>query len=164
MYGGMSLAPQELRDTSMMSPRTQSLAQGGQFADLTRSMHGGMAPYPGGVTDSGLPQNLQASARLAGLNASFDSIKGMTDIAGGRRRRRSVRRTRRKGRKGSRKSRKNRKASRKSRKNRRSRGGGALGYAPSDMPGMLLDGAATARAGLNPDWAGDTDLSKITPK
>jgi hypothetical protein len=32
------------------------------------------------------------------------------------------------------------------------------------MPGMLLDAAATARAGLNPEWANDTDLSKITPK
>lgn len=155
MYGGMTLAPQDINDTSMMSPQKLSVAQGGQFADLTRSMHGGMAPYPGGVTESGLPQNLQASARLVGLNESFDYIKGMKDVAGGRRRRRS-----RKNRKASRK---NRKASRKSRKNRRTRGG-ALGYAPSDMPGMLLDAAATARAGLNPEWANDTDLSKITPK
>jgi len=171
MYGGMSLAPQDINDTSMMSPQKLSVAQGGQFADLTRSMHGGMAPYPGGVTDSGLPQNLQASARLVGLNESFDYIKGMKDVAGGRRRRssrksRKNRKASRKNRK-SRKSRKNRKASRKnrkaSRKNRKTRGG-ALGYAPSDMPGMLLDAAATARAGLNPEWANDTDLSKITPK
>jgi len=118
MYGGMNLAPQDINDTSMMSPQKLSVAQGGQFTELTRNMHGGMGPFPGAVTDNVLPQNLQASARLVGLNNSFDYIKGMKDVAGGRRRR-SVRRTRRKG---------SRKSRRSSRKNRRSaRRGGALG-------------------------------------
>jgi hypothetical protein len=31
-------------------------------------------------------------------------------------------------------------------------GGGALGYASTDAPGMLLTPAETARAGLNPEW------------
>lgn len=114
MYGGMNLAPQDINDTSMMSPQKLSVAQGGQFTELTRNMHGGMGPFPGAVTDNVLPQNLQASARLVGLNNSFDYIKGMKDVAGGRRRR-SVRRTRRKGsRKSRRSSRKNRRSDRKS--------------------------------------------------
>ena len=156
MYGGMNLAPQDINDTSMMSPQKLSIAQGGQFAELTRNMHGGMGTFPGAVTDNVLPQNLQASARLVGLNNSFDYIKGMKDVAGGRRRRRSVRRTRRKG---SRKGRKNRRSSRRS-----ARRGGALGYAPSDAPGMLLDSAATARAGLNPEWQLAENPNSFSPK
>ena len=152
MYGGMNLAPQDINDTSMMSPQKLSIAQGGQFAELTRNMHGGMGPFPGAVTDNVLPQNLQASARLVGLNNSFDYIKGMKDVAGGRHRRRSVRRTRRK-------SRKNRRSSRRS-----ARRGGALGYAPSDAPGMLLDAAATARAGLNPEWQLAENPNSFSPK
>ena len=159
MYGGMNLAPQDINDTSMMSPQKLSIAQGGQFAELTRNMHGGMGPFPGAVTDNVLPQNLQASARLVGLNNSFDYIKGMKDVAGGRRRRRSVRRTRRKGRKNRRSSRKNRRSSRRS-----ARRGGALGYAPSDAPGMLLDAAATARAGLNPEWQLAENPNSFSPK
>ena len=147
MYGGMNLAPQDINDTSMMSPQKLSIAQGGQFAELTRNMHGGMGPFPGAVTDNVLPQNLQASARLVGLNNSFD------------RRRRSVRRTRRKGRKNRRSSRKNRRSSRRS-----ARRGGALGYAPSDAPGMLLDAAATARAGLNPEWQLAENPNSFSPK
>jgi hypothetical protein len=159
MYGGMNLAPQDINDTSMMSPQKLSVAQGGQFAELTRNMHGGMGPFPGAVTDNVLPQNLQASARLVGLNNSFDYIKGMKDVAGGRRRsrRRSVRRTRRKGSRKSRRS--NRRSSRRS-----ARRGGALGYAPSDAPGMLLDAAATARAGLNPEWQLAENPNSFSPK
>jgi len=158
MYGGMNLAPQDINDTSMMSPQKLSVAQGGQFAELTRNMHGGMGPFPGAVTDNVLPQNLQASARLVGLNNSFDYIKGMKDVAGGRRRgRRSVCRTRRKGSRKSRRS--NRRSSRRS-----ARRGGALGYAPSDAPGMLLDAAATARAGLNPEWQLAENPNSFSPK
>ena len=148
MYGGMNLAPQDINDTSMMSPQKLSIAQGGQFAELTRNMHGGMGPFPGAVTDNVLPQNLQASARLLGLNNSFDYIKGMKDVAGGRRRRKNRR-----------SSRKNRRSSRRS-----ARRGGALGYAPSDAPGMLLDAAATARAGLNPEWQLAENPNSFSPK
>lgn len=153
MYGGMNLAPQDINDTSMMSPQKLSVAQGGQFTELTRNMHGGMGPFPGAVTDNVLPQNLQASARLVGLNNSFDYIKGMKDVAGGRRR------SRRKSRKNRRSSRKNRRSSRRS-----ARRGGALGYAPSDAPGMLLDAAATARAGLNPEWQLAENPNSFSPK
>lgn len=148
-----------LTDTTGLGPQQQSLAQGVQFGQLTNKMHGGMGVYPGAVTDSGLPANLHASARLLGQDQAFADIQGLRDQAGGRKRHSRKARNNRKNRKASRKSRKNRKASRKaSRKNRkasrrnRRMNGGALGYASTDAPGMLLTPAETARAGLNPEW------------
>jgi hypothetical protein len=157
-----------LTDTTGLGPQQQSIAQGVQFGQLTNKMHGGMGVYPGAVTDSGLPANLHASARLLGQDQAFADIQGLRDQAGGRKRRsrkasRKNRKASRKNRKASRKasrknrkaSRKNRKASRKNRKaSRRNRrmNGGALGYASTDAPGMLLTPAETARAGLNPEW------------
>lgn len=141
-YGGSS--PANVNDTSMLSPQRLSVAQGQQFADLTKNYHGGrrssrrsrkhrggMGPYPGAVLDSGLPNNLHASAHLLPLDKSFAEIQGMKDQAGGRRKRRGGRRTR---------------------SNRKYGGSGSLGFAPTDAPGMLLDAASTARAGLNPEW------------
>jgi len=171
-YTVKDISPQALNDTTGLGPQQQSIAQGVQFGQLTNKMHGGMGVYPGAVTDSGLPGNLHASARLLAQDQAFADIQGLRDQAGGRKRRsrkarnnrksRKSRKASRKNRKASRKnrkaSRKNRKASRKnrkaSRKNRRNRrmNGGALGYASTDAPGMLLTPAETARAGLNPEW------------
>jgi len=168
-YTVKDISPQALNDTTGLGPQQQSIAQGVQFGQLTNKMHGGMGVYPGAVTDSGLPANLHASARLLAQDQAFADIQGLRDQAGGRKRRsrkarnnrksRKNRKASRKNRKASRKnrkaSRKNRKASRKnrkaSRKNRRMNGG-ALGYASTDAPGMLLTPAETARAGLNPEW------------
>ena len=170
-YAANSATPMEINDTSMMSPQRLSIGQGNQFAELTKNMHGGMGVYPGAVTESGLPQNLHASARLLALDQKYAEIANMSDQAGGRRRSRKNRkasRKNRKNRKASRKSRKNRKASRKnrkaSRKNRRSLRGGALGYAPTDAPGMLLDASQTARAGLNPEWRLAEDPNSFAPQ
>ena len=173
-YTVKDISPQALNDTTGLGPQQQSIAQGVQFGQLTNKMHGGMGVYPGAVTDSGLPANLHASARLLGQDQAFAQIQGMRDQAGGRKRRsRKASRKNRKGRKASRKNRKNRKSRKASRKNRKSRkasrknrksrkasrknrrmngGGGALGYASTDAPGMLLTPAETARAGLNPEW------------
>ena len=153
-----------------MSPQRLSVGQGNQFAELTKNMHGGMGVYPGAVTDSGLPQNLHASARLVGLDQKYAEIANMRDQAGGRRRRRARKATKsrktRKGRKASRKGRKsnNSRKSRKGRKSRRSMRGGALGYASTDAPGMLLDASQTARAGLNPEWKLAEDVNSFAPK
>ena len=167
-YDSNNASPLELNDTSMMSPQRLSIGQGNQFADLTKNMHGGMGVYPGSVTDSALPQNLHASARLLALDQKYAEIANMSDQAGGRRRRRKASRKSRKASRKSRKaSRKNRKASRKNRKTRRNRrqmGGATLGYAPTDAPGMLLDAAQTARAGLNPEWKLAEDVNSFTPK
>lgn len=63
-----------------------SLAQGRQFADLNKNFHGGAfygSAYPGSVTDSGLPGDLQASAHLLPLNKAFSEIQGLKDQTGG---------------------------------------------------------------------------------
>ena len=167
-YTVKDISPMSLTDTTGLGPQQQSIAQGVQFGQLTNKMHGGMGVYPGAVTDSGLPANLHASARLLGQDQAFADIQGLRDQAGGRKRRSRKARNNRKSRKASRKnrkaSRKNRKASRKNRKTRNNRknrkasrknrrmNGGALGYASTDAPGMLLTPAETARAGLNPEW------------
>ena len=173
-YAANSATPMEINDTSMMSPQRLSVSQGNQFAELTKNMHGGMGVYPGAVTESTLPQNLHASARLLALDQKYAEIANMSDQAGGRRRKtrkasRKNRKASRKNRKASRKnrkaSRKNRKASRKNRKaSRRSLRGGALGYAPTDAPGMLLDASQTARAGLNPEWKLAEDVNSFAPQ
>ena len=171
-YSVKDISPMDLNDSSMMSPQRLSVAQGQQFGDLTKNMHGGMGVYPGAVVDSALPQNLHASARLVALDRSYNEIAGMQD--GGRRRRkgrkasrkgRKASRKSRKGRKASRKSRKGRKSSRKSRKSRRQRGGyAALGFASTDSPGMLLDASQTARAGLNPEWKLAENPNSFSPQ
>lgn len=164
-YSANNASPLELNDTSMMSPQRLSIAQGNQFADLTKNMHGGMGVYPGSVTDSVLPQNLHASARLVALDQKYAEIANMSDQAGGRRRKRKGSRKSRKSRKASRKSRKaSRKGRRSTRRNRRQNGGATLGYAPTDAPGMLLDAAQTARAGLNPEWKLAEDANSFAPK
>ena len=108
-YTVKDISPQALNDTTGLGPQQQSIAQGVQFGQLTNKMHGGMGVYPGAVTDSGLPGNLHASARLLAQDQAFAQIQGMRDQAGGRKRH---------SRKASRKS---RKASRKNRKTRKSR-------------------------------------------
>ena len=150
-YTVKDISPQALNDTTGLGPQQQSIAQGVQFGQLTNKMHGGMGVYPGAVTDSGLPANLHASARLLAQDQAFSQIQGMRDQAGGRKSRSRKARNNRKSRKASRKSRKSRKGRKASRKNRRMNGG-ALGYASTDAPGMLLTPAETARAGLNPEW------------
>lgn len=160
--GGYEVSPQELNDTSMLSPQRVSVEQGNQFADLTKSMHGGMGTYPQSVTESALPQPLHASARLLALDQSFNDIKGMRDPYQGGARRKS--RKGRKGRKGRKASRKATRKGRKSRRNRRQNGGAALGYAEVNSPGMLLTPEQTARAGLNPEWRMAEDPNSFSPK
>ena len=168
-YAANNASPQELNDTSMMSPERLSVAQGNQFADLTKNMHGGMGTYPQSVTDSVLPQPLHASARLLALDQSYNAIKGLRDDyqGGARRKRRASRKSRkasRKSRKASRKSRKASRKSRRSRRNRRQNGGAALGYSEVSAPGMLLTPEQTARAGLNPEWKLAEDANSFAPK
>ena len=150
-----------------------NLAQGRQFAEMHEGQHGGAGlasgPYPDALGDV-LPQDLAASAHLLPLQKAFDDIKGMSDQAGGRRRR-----NKRKSMKGGKKSKKSRKSkkskksrkTRKSRKNRRSRrsrrGGGHLGYQSVDAPGMLLTDAQYKLAGLNPEWNLAADPNAFNP-
>ena len=153
-YSVRDISPLELNDTSMMSPQKLSVAQGQQFADLTKNMHGGMGTYPNSVTDSVLQPNLHASARLIALDRSYNEIVGLKDQTGGRKSRSKA------GRKGRKSSRKNRRSTRRSRKHR---GGGPLGYMSVDAPGMLLDAQQTARAGLNPEWKLAENVNSFAP-
>ena len=147
-------------------PMRLSLAQGQQFAGFHKNQHGGAyGPYPGAVDQATvLPADLTAAARLLPLNAAFAQIRGMSDQAGGKRRR---------GKKASRKTRKHRKGSRKHRKGSRKQRGGVLvrwgggsrrrlrggSYAEMRFPmpvgeegKMLIPAGLQAQAGLNPEW------------
>lgn len=143
-----------------------NLAQGQQFAKINAPFHGGAlygGPYPGAVTSSQLPADLQASAHLSPLNKAFEDIRGLKDQVGGKRKgSRKNRKSTRKNRKGSRKDRKDR-------KNRRSwtrkgRKGGALGYMPmNEFNKMLLPAGLEGKAGLNPEWKLAEDPNAFAP-
>jgi len=145
-----------------------SLGQGADYFKYHEGQHGGgalgMAPFPGAVESSRLPQDLHGPAHIGGLDAAFRDVAGLKDTpydtasaqqqqpTRGGRRRRSTRRVKRS---------KRSKASR--RRNYRKRGG-ALGYAPFPSSGMLLRSQmAYAQAGLNPEWKTDVafDDAKI---
>jgi hypothetical protein len=123
-YRGGFVAP--VNDTSMNAPKALNLAQGQQFAKFHENQHGGAlsyGPYPGAVAEgSVLPSDLVASAKLLPLNQAFDEIRGMSDQAGGKRRKSKKSRKSKKATRKSRKSKKTRK-SRKSRRTQRKRGG-----------------------------------------
>lgn len=159
MMGGEYSMPAPVNDNSLDGPRGMSLNQGQQFASFHANQHGGAlvgGPYPGSVTDEALiSPDMATSARVAPLNAALNEIRGMSDQAGGRRRRST-----RKNRKNRKASRKNRKASRKNRKNtmRRRRnnmmGGMILNPASVSAPGLLLSPGQEAKAlsGMNAEW------------
>lgn len=159
MRGGES-SPSPVTGSGMAQMAAQSLAQGQQYAKMHANQHGGAldaGPYPGAVTEeSMLPQNLQAAARVAPLNAALNAIANMKDPgqAGGGRRRRG-RKASKKARKASRKGRKASRKSRKSRKTRRMRGGAFGDNAQSvNAPGLLLSGSQmrNALSGMNAEW------------
>ena len=176
MMGGEYSMPATVDDNSLNGPSRMSLAQGQQFADFHKNQHGGAlsgGPYPGVVTEEALiPANMAVSARTAPLNAALNEIRGMSDQAGGRRRRRrNTMRKNRKNRKNTRKNRRNNMSMRKNRKNRRNNmmmsmrrrrnnntmnmmGGAVLSPASSSAPGLLLPAGLEAKAvsGMNAEW------------
>lgn len=155
-------------------PSTLNLAQGQQFQELNKMYHGGATfyggPYPGSVTDSGLPADLAASAHLNPLNKAFADVAGLKDQVGGKRRRSSKRKSRRSAKRKSSSRKSRRSASRKSRRStrrsahRKTRGGGALNPMPmSDFNKMLLPAGLEGRAGLNPEWKLAEDPNAFAP-
>ena len=117
-------------------------------------------PAPAPVGDTGmLDSSLRAQAGINPIDQSLQSIQGMSDQSGGRRRMRKAKGTRKGKRKG--------KASRKTRQ-RKMRGGSA--YSLSDAqdvgaPGMLLSPGQEAKAleSMNPEWKLATDPNSFTP-
>ena len=115
---------------------------------------GGVAP----VGDQGLlDDTLRTSAHLGPLDRSLAEIAGMSDQAGGRRRRRRGRKSRK-----SRKSRGRKSRGRKSRRNYSMRGG----VAEVTDPTTLLTGDALKGAvdGMNPEWKLVEDASAFNPR
>jgi len=161
-----------------------SLTQGQQFANMTKTFHGGRrssrgqsggaAEFPGGFSQT-LPQDMHQAANIAPLDAAFNDLPnfiGKYGMSGGSRKgRKASRKERRKGRKASRKERrkerrKGRKASRKerrkgrkaSRKVRRSRRSMRGGMSPIGAPSMLLTSAEESAAMLNPQWYNENQV------
>lgn len=174
--GGGSLNPMELNDTSMRSATNMSMAQGGDFANIHREQHGGMAPvgYTGVLDDS-----LRGSARVLPIDDSLRQIAGLSDQTGGKRRKgRKGRKASRKSRKASRKTkkarkattrkgRKGRKASRKSTRRSRQTGGmRELGYMDANAPGMILPPSLASKAlsTMNAEWKLAENPSSFAPK
>jgi hypothetical protein len=131
-----------------------SLGQGEDFFKYHEGQHGGEAP----VSSIGnmLPAELRGPAHISGIDKAIMDVRGLSDQAGGKRRRH--RKTKSKS-----KSKKSHKKTHRRRRTQRKRGG-ALGYAPVSAPGMLLSGpGAYAQAGLNPEWKSDVayDMAKV---
>jgi len=94
MRGGfIRMNPADLGDTSMDSSRNLSLAQGGEYAKIHAGQHGGQRGGFAPVGSTGvLDINLRSSAYLGPLDESYNAIQGMTDQAGGKRRKSKTKR------------------------------------------------------------------------
>jgi hypothetical protein len=156
MYGGM--AP--LNDSSMMLGQKDNLSQGQQFLEIHKNQHGGMSPYPAGVTDSVLSGSMIPAARTGPLDTAISQIQGMQD--GGARRSKRNRNNRNR----SNKNKKNKNRSNKNRRNRNHRGGAhmALGGSPLSENSMLLPSGLEKQAALNHDWDAARNPNYWVPK
>lgn len=153
MYGGM--AP--VGDSSMALGQKDNLSQGQQFLEMHKTQHGGMSPYPAGVTDSVLSGPMIASARTGPLDTAIGQIQGMQD-GGARRSRRNRSNKNRKN--------KNKNRSNKNRRNRNYRGGAhmAFGGSPLSENSMLLPSGLEKQAALNHDWDAARNPNYWAPK
>ena len=141
-----------------------SQGQGEDYLKYHEGQHGGACSPQGAplssIDQSSLSSDLRGPAMLNGLDGAFEYIKGMSDMNGGKyRRRRSQRRHRsQRSQRSQRRSIRQRRQSRRSRKQshrrQRKRGGSCseLGYSPFPSQGMLLSSDGYAKAGLNPEW------------
>ena len=152
MYGGM--AP--VGDSSMALGQKDNLSQGQQFLEMHKTQHGGMSPYPAGVTDSVLSGSMVASARTGPLDTAIGQIQGMQD--GGARRSCSRRNKNR--------SKKNKNKSNKNRRNRKHRGGSHMAFSGSPLSesSMLLPSGLEKQAALNHDWDAARNPNYWAPK
>ncbi len=143
-----------VNDTSINAAKALSLAQGQDYEQIHANQHGGAAvslasSAPVGYTGV-LDDSLRATARIGGLDASLAEIRGMSDQAGGGRRRKA------------------RRGKGRSRRGRRGMRGGAQPVVPADYgsPGMLLSPGQEARAlmGMNPEWKLAADPQSFAPR
>ena len=145
------------------------LDQGNQYASLHSGQHGGAlavnpSPAPPGYTGM-LEDGLRAQAWVNPIDDSVKAIQGMSDQAGGaRRRRKGTKRGKRATKRGKRAT----KRRRGTRRVRRMRGGSAYSIAGAQdvgAPGMLLSpGQEQAALGsMNPEWKLAMDPNSFAP-
>jgi len=148
--GSMNMGSTSMGSTNMGSPNMSTPNMGS--ASMGSMQMGGVAP----VGEQGLlDDSLRSSAHLGPLDRSLAEIAGMSDQAGGRRRRR------RSG-KSSRKTRGRKSRGRKSRRNCSMRGGVSDVSAPTTL---LTDEALKgAVEGMNPEWKLVEDASAFNPR
>ena len=149
--------PASVNDKTMMSPSSQSLAQGAEYNKIHMGQHGGaFTPMSGApVGDQGLLDSaLRGVARIGPVDQAIASIQGMSDQSGGRRsKKKSSRRSKKSSSRRSKKS-----SSRRSKKSssRRRQRGGSSHYRPADASASpsLLPPSMESRAvgGMNPEW------------
>lgn len=137
--GGLVLTPGAVNAPTVLLPGgVGALMQGARFAQEHIGQHGGAAPIG---AEMGLPSGMADAAMQGKLLSALNEIKGMSDMAGGRRRRRRAsRKAGKKSKKASRKSRKASKKSRKSRKGSRRQRGGQAPISASFMTGVEAKG------------------------
>lgn len=153
--GGMN--PAGVNDKTMMSPSSQSLAQGAEYNKIHMGQHGGaFTPMSGApVGDQGLLDSaLRGVARIGPVDQAIASIQGMSDQSGGRR---GKKKSSRRGKKKSSSRRNKKSSSRRGKKSsRRRQRGGSSHYRPADAsaPSSLLPPSMESRAvgGMNPEW------------
>lgn len=141
--GGVVLTPGAVAAPTVLLPAgVGALVQGAQFAQQHLGQHGGAAPIG---AEMALPSGMANAAMQGKLLSALNEIKGMSDMAGGRRvlfRKKHGKKSKKGSRKAGKKSRKSRKASRKSRKSRRrsSQRGGQAPVSASYMTGVEAKG------------------------
>ena len=148
MGGWVVMNPAGVNDKTMMSPSSQSLAQGQDYDKIHMGQHGGAyTPMAGAPLDSTglLDPTLREAARIGPIDSAISGIQGMSDQSGG---------GRRKGRKGRRGSKRNGRKGR--RGSKRTMMGGNHAMRPGDYSGptLLLPPAMESKAlmTMNPEW------------
>ena len=157
-------------ESSMSSPSKMMLAQGTDYQSIHSGQHGGayagnVAPAPPGYTGM-LEDGLRGQAWQTPVDQSISAIQGMSDQAGGARKKKVTKKARAK-------MMKMRKLSMKLhtmvKKLRKMRGGAAYSIAGAQdfaAPGMLLSPGqeAAALGGMNPEWKLAMDPSSFSAK
>ncbi len=150
--GGLLLSPGAVGAPTVLLPGgVGALVQGAQFAQQHLGQHGGAASVG---AEMSLPSGMADAAMQGKLLSALNEIKGMSDMAGGKRRKskkashkgrkagKKSKKASRKSRKSSKASKKSKKASRKSRRasRRRSQRGGQAPVTADSMLGVQAKG------------------------
>jgi hypothetical protein len=171
--GWVVMNPAGVADNSMAASAKLNLAQGGEYKEAHKGQYGGGAPLEGAPvgTTGVLDSSLRTSAYLGPLDKSMEAIQGMSDQAGGGKRRkrgyrfgnitrgllRMLRGKRGGGKRGSKRARGSK---------RRQRGGATVSPADVGAPGTLLPASLANKAmmQMNPEWKLAEDPAAFAPR